>query len=55
MTIAVDIASEVQAELARQAAAKGRAIEEHAASVLEQAVHVPARVPRLNIRSSPIS
>ena len=49
MTITLDIAPEVQAELARQAADKGRAIEEHAASVLEQAVHVPARHPRLTL------
>ena len=41
MTITVDIAPEVQAELARQAAAHGRAIEAYAASLLEEAVRVP--------------
>jgi plasmid stability protein len=47
MTITVDIRPEVQAELARQAAAHGRAVEAHAASLLEEAVHVPAeRLPR---------
>lgn len=42
MTITVDIRPEVQAELARQAAAYGRAVEVHAASLLEEAVHLPA-------------
>jgi hypothetical protein len=42
VTITVDIKPEVQAELARQAAAHGRAIEAHAASLLEEAVHLPA-------------
>jgi plasmid stability protein len=42
MTIIVDVKPEVQAELARQAAAHGRAIEAHAASLLEEAVHLPA-------------
>ena len=42
MTITVDITPEVQAELARQAAACGRALETHAARLLEEAVHVPA-------------
>jgi hypothetical protein len=35
MTITLDIRSEVQAELARQAAAQGRALEAYAASLLE--------------------
>ena len=43
MTITVDISPEVQAELARQAASHGRAIEAYAASLLEEAVHLPAR------------
>ena len=47
MTITIDIAPDVQAELARQAEAKGCAIEEHAARVLDSAVHVPARTPRM--------
>lgn len=42
MTITVDIRPEVQAELARQAAAHGRAVEAYAASLLEEAVHLPA-------------
>lgn len=41
MTITVDIRPEVQAELARQASARGRALEAHAATVLEDAVHLP--------------
>jgi hypothetical protein len=41
MTIVVEIRPEVQAELARQAAACGRALEAHAASLLEEAAHVP--------------
>jgi hypothetical protein len=42
MTITVDITPEVEAELARQAAARGRALEAYAASLLEEAAHVPA-------------
>ena len=41
MTITVDIRPEVQAELARQAAAHGSAIEDYAATLLEEAVHLP--------------
>ena len=44
MTITVDIRPEVQAELARQAAAHGRALEAHAASLLEEAAHVPSGI-----------
>jgi hypothetical protein len=44
MTITVDIRPEVQAELARQAAAQGRALEAYAASLLEDAVHIPAHM-----------
>ena len=40
MTITVEIRPEVQAELARQAAARGRALEAHAASLLEDAAHL---------------
>jgi hypothetical protein len=48
MTITVDIKPEVEAELVRQAAVRGRAIEVHAATLLEDAIHlqpdpVPAR------------
>lgn len=42
MTITLDIRPEVQAELARQAAAQGRALETVAATLLEEAVHLPA-------------
>jgi hypothetical protein len=47
VTITVDIRPEVQAELARQAAAQGRAVEAYAASLLEEAVHLPAGASRL--------
>jgi hypothetical protein len=43
MTILVDITPEVQAELARQAAAQGRAIEVYAAGLLEEAAHLPGK------------
>ena len=42
MTITVDVRPEVEAVLARQAAACGRALEAHAASLLEEAAHVSA-------------
>jgi hypothetical protein len=42
MTITVDLRPEVEAVLASQAAACGRALEAHAASLLEEAAHVPA-------------
>lgn len=42
MTITLDIKPEVQAELARQAAASGRALEVYAASLLEEAMHLPS-------------
>ena len=38
MIITVDIRPEVEAELIRQAAARGRAVEAHAATLLEDAV-----------------
>jgi len=40
MTITLDIRPEVEAELVRQAAVQGRAIEAVAAALLEGAVHV---------------
>ena len=46
MTITVDISPEVQAELARQAAARGSAVEAYAATLLEEAVHPSAREGR---------
>ena len=42
MTITVDVRPEVEAEVARQAAVYGRALEAHAASLLEEAAHIPA-------------
>jgi hypothetical protein len=45
MTINVDIRPEVQAELARQAASRGNAIEDYAATLLEEAVHLPRERP----------
>jgi plasmid stability protein len=38
VTITLDIRPEIQAELARQAAVHGRALEAHAVSLLEEAV-----------------
>jgi hypothetical protein len=53
MTITVDIRPEVQAELAHQAAARGRAIEAYAASLLEEALHLPpARNGQRSIRKA---
>ena len=45
MTITLDIKPEVQAELARQAAMQGRALEAVATALLEEAVHLPAAAP----------
>ena len=45
MTITVDIKPEVAAELARQAAFRGRPVEAYAASLLEEAVQLPAGAP----------
>jgi hypothetical protein len=42
MTIIVDIKPEVQEELSRQAAAHGVDVGAYAASLLEEAAHVPA-------------
>jgi hypothetical protein len=44
MTIIVDIRPEVQSELARQAAMRGTPVATYAASLLEEAVHIPADV-----------
>ena len=43
MTITLDISPDAEAELIRQAAAQGRALEAHAAMLLEDAGHVPGR------------
>ncbi|HTX34833.1 MAG TPA: hypothetical protein VME43_07425 [Bryobacteraceae bacterium] len=44
MTITVEISPEVQAELARQAAAHGQAVETYAASLIEEATR--PRMPK---------
>ncbi|MCU1237882.1 MAG: hypothetical protein JWP63_5849 [Candidatus Solibacter sp.] len=36
----INVRPEVEAELSRQAAARGRALEDHAASLLEEAAHL---------------
>ena len=41
MSLTLDIKPEVQAELARKAAAQGRPVEAVAAALLEEAVHLP--------------
>jgi len=41
ITITLDITPKLQAELARQAAAHGSALEAYAAALLEEAVHLP--------------
>jgi hypothetical protein len=42
MTITIEIGLELQAELVRQAAAHGMGIDAYAASLLEEAAHLPA-------------
>jgi hypothetical protein len=42
MTITIEIGLELQAELARQSAAHGMGIDAYAASLLEEAAHLPA-------------
>jgi len=44
VTITLDISPELWAELARQAAAHGCALEAYAASLLKEALHDPAAV-----------
>jgi hypothetical protein len=46
MAISVDIRPEVQAELARQAACRGAAIEDYLAALIEEAVQLPAAATR---------
>ena len=48
MTIIIDIKPEVQAELSRQAAAHGVDIGSYAASLLEEAAHIPAGAKTLS-------
>jgi len=45
MTITLDIRPEIEAELARQAAAHGLGIGEYAASLLEEAAHASSDKP----------
>jgi len=52
MTITVDIKPEVQAELARQAAARGSAVEAYVSSLLEEAVHRPAAFDKNRAQSA---
>ncbi len=44
MTITLEITPELQAELARQASAHGSALEAYAATLLEEAIHLPEAV-----------
>ena len=48
MIITVDVTPEAQAELSRQAAAHGRAVEAYAASILEEAAQLPGGEGRLS-------
>ena len=48
MTIVINIKPEVQAELSRQAAAHGVDIGAYAASLLEEAAHVPGGMKKLS-------
>jgi hypothetical protein len=45
MTITVDVRPEVEAELARQAALRGRPVEAYAATLLEEAADLPSAHP----------
>ena len=48
MTITVDLTPEARAELAPQAAEHGRDVEAYAASLLEEAAHLPGVKGRLS-------
>ena len=48
MTIIIDIKPEVQAELSRQATARGVDLGSYAASLLEEAAHTPAGAKTLS-------
>jgi len=48
MSIIIDIKPEVQAELSRQAAAHGVDVGSYAATLLEEAAHIPAGPKKLN-------
>ncbi|HEX4135402.1 MAG TPA: hypothetical protein VHY84_12385 [Bryobacteraceae bacterium] len=49
MTIIIDVKPEVQAELNRQAAAHGIDIGSYAASLLEEATHIPVGARALSL------
>jgi hypothetical protein len=55
MTITVDLTPEARAELARQAAEHGRDVEAYAASLLEEAAHLPGVKGRLRLARLMIS
>lgn len=55
MTITLDIRPEIQAELARRAAAQGRAVEAYVAGLLEEAAKLPPTTwPRLPAKDQAI-
>lgn len=53
MTLTIDITPELQAELIRQASAHGMALDLYAATLLEEAAHVPA-APKYHTRKEAI-
>ena len=53
MSITIDITPELQAELIRQAATQGMALDAYAANLLEEAVHFPA-APKHSAREAAI-
>mgnify|MGYP001500632708 CR=1 FL=1 len=53
MTITIDITPELQAELMRQAATQGMALDAYAVNLLEEAVHFPVS-PKHNTREAAI-
>ena len=53
MPITIELRPEVEAELARQAAANGLPLEVHAASLLAEAAHVPAEGSAAESRPAP--
>jgi hypothetical protein len=53
MNITLEITPEAQAELARQAALTGCGLEMHAASLLEEALHLPPQAQTSNEERKP--
>ncbi len=49
MRITIEVRPEVEAALVLQAAARGRAVEAHVASLVEEAVSLPAGTARLSL------